>query len=657
MKILVIGKFPPIEGGVSAQTYWFCTALAQRGHQIEVITDAAEVEDEYRIWLRHDDLKRLNVSYEGGGQVRVRWTKPWDERAWRHVPAGNPRVTKLVSLALEAARAGAADVICSYYLEPYAFAASIVSAWTGIPFVLRHAGSDRFRLMRNPDMASAYREIFSRATVMQAVDADYMGLGVPEERMARSAGLAYVPPEFSPATAPMSIPATLAELRHIGWDGQINDADPDRGKPIVGMYGKAGPGKGIGAVLDAVAREPALRDVQLLLVSGGVGLPAVRDHIARLGLRERSWLLPFLPHWRVPAFIRACDLVCALEQDFWIAQHSPSLPREVMACGAPLLMSGELAAKTKGLPDLAGRHAFTCDPRDAGGLATALAGALRQIRDEPSADARDLQEVLAAERVAIADGYEHALSSARSQSAGRASRALRHTARVRSAAARRKWLAEQVPAVWKHASDDLAVPCDDPGTRLKAFLADVVTRVLAFAFGAASAHIPAPERSVGQLEAALLWMHTDCEGARGAPVFNYPDGSLPADIAADNKLMYSPAPGDLCPLASSLVLFMKPSRDAAEVLHGRMREVALARGGDPPRPAGHDGSDGWWLFAKSPSLEGAIYSVDAKIKQLIEACDGRTRREQIDRTILGPAAEQAWRSVAAKGLVEFVWYP
>src|SRR5205807_6967263 len=89
MKVLVIGKFPPIEGGVSAQTYWFCTALAQRGHQIEVITDAAEVEDEYRIWLRRDDLKRLNASYEGGGQVRVRWTKPWDEHAWRHVPAGN----------------------------------------------------------------------------------------------------------------------------------------------------------------------------------------------------------------------------------------------------------------------------------------------------------------------------------------------------------------------------------------------------------------------------------------------------------------------------------------------------------------------------------------------------------------------------------------
>ncbi|MFT3775185.1 MAG: glycosyltransferase [Minicystis sp.] len=70
-------------------------------------------------------------------------------------------------------------------------------------------------------------------------------------------------------------------------------------------------------------------------------LQAIRD----AGLSECTWVLPFIPHWRVPEFIRACTAVCFLERKFPVEIHTPSLPREVMACGTCLVLSGEIADK------------------------------------------------------------------------------------------------------------------------------------------------------------------------------------------------------------------------------------------------------------------------------------------------------------------------
>jgi hypothetical protein len=45
VRICIVGKYPPIQGGVSAQTYWAARGLAAGGHDVSVVTKAAEVED------------------------------------------------------------------------------------------------------------------------------------------------------------------------------------------------------------------------------------------------------------------------------------------------------------------------------------------------------------------------------------------------------------------------------------------------------------------------------------------------------------------------------------------------------------------------------------------------------------------------------------
>ena len=52
MRICIIGKYPPIQGGVSTRTYLAAHALAQRGHEVHVVTNAKEAVPPFRMHMR-----------------------------------------------------------------------------------------------------------------------------------------------------------------------------------------------------------------------------------------------------------------------------------------------------------------------------------------------------------------------------------------------------------------------------------------------------------------------------------------------------------------------------------------------------------------------------------------------------------------------------
>ena len=134
-----------------------------------------------------------------------------------------------------------------------------------------------------------------------------------------------------------------------------------KGLATVGIYGKLGRFKGMPALLRAVRAGLELgKQVQLAAMVQGRpeeerGFAELLDE---LDLRDRVVRVPFLPHWRVPAFLRACDVVCCLEQDFPIRTHSPIIAQEVLATGRPLLLSQEIAAKQPEAHRLA--HGYNC---------------------------------------------------------------------------------------------------------------------------------------------------------------------------------------------------------------------------------------------------------------------------------------------------------
>ncbi len=63
MRICIIGKFPPIQGGVSMRTYWSAHGLAARGHEVHVVTNAKEARAPFRMYMRPEDWKRCEATY------------------------------------------------------------------------------------------------------------------------------------------------------------------------------------------------------------------------------------------------------------------------------------------------------------------------------------------------------------------------------------------------------------------------------------------------------------------------------------------------------------------------------------------------------------------------------------------------------------------
>lgn len=386
MRICIVGKFPPIAGGVSHQTYLTAHELARRGHAVSVVTNAGEVETEFRALMLPGDAERIEAEY-GTGAVRRLETETVATGAY--VPWAQPFASKLFGRALAIVEDDGCDLLVGWYLEPYGLAAAQVSAVTGLPLVLRHAGSDIGRLARQPDLRRAYTWALRHADRVLTTPTSIpllRELGADPDRLVSLRGTR-APEYYRDEDCALDV----AEVREHAGDwwaaaGLPNGAAPSGagspGGPTIGLYGKLGESKGsfdLLEALDELAREE--RDFEFLALVGGHRrtLAAFVDRIRRSSdLGARTTLLPFLAPWRVPAFLRRCDLTCFLERGFDIATHGPRIPQEVMLAGSCLVCSREVVEKQYFAGSLVDRRSVLVvdDPRDHGALAGALAWAL-----------------------------------------------------------------------------------------------------------------------------------------------------------------------------------------------------------------------------------------------------------------------------------------
>ncbi|MEA2562612.1 MAG: hypothetical protein QOH06_4116 [Acidobacteriota bacterium] len=384
MKICILGKYPPIEGGVSASTYWLAYGLAERGHQVSVVTNANEVEEAYRMRLSSgDEALYAPVFPDSGGCVEVFTTERPGPRM-THIPTHNPFATKLAGLATQTIRSRGCEAIFAYYYEPYAIAGYLASAWTGVPWVVRNAGSDLDRLMAVPELGTAYKEVLRAAdgvlTRSPGLATRFLGMGVRSERLFRTEG--YSPPAafFHPGAEPLDVNEVPKVLAPESLGGGHKAFDPSR--PTIGIYGKVGVTKGSFDLLHALSglRQEGL-SFQFLALTQGHGFSEFARVVRELGLDDRTWVIPFLPNWRVPSFIRACTAVCFLERDFPVKIHSPVVANEVFAAGGCLVLSGEIARKHASREALVDGETVLLvdDPKDHGDLAAKL----RRVIEDP----------------------------------------------------------------------------------------------------------------------------------------------------------------------------------------------------------------------------------------------------------------------------------
>src|SRR6266568_2416189 len=116
MRLLALTKFPPLTGGTSTNAYWTLRAAVEDGHDVDVVTNAAETEVGYKQHFWGDDHTWLRV--EGpNGSLRIHNTS--SEASFYHLPQSNPYASKLLGLGLAIADRNKPDLIFGCYLEPY----------------------------------------------------------------------------------------------------------------------------------------------------------------------------------------------------------------------------------------------------------------------------------------------------------------------------------------------------------------------------------------------------------------------------------------------------------------------------------------------------------------------------------------------------------
>jgi glycosyltransferase involved in cell wall biosynthesis len=361
------------------RTYWAAHALAARGHEVHVVTNAKEVQPPFRMHMREQDWERCEAAYDGGS-VTVHWTDPVD-RSQAYIPMASPFVSKLAGIAVRLHAEHPFDVLHSFYLEPYGVAGHLAAQMTGVPHVTRTAGSDAGHLWRHPQLEALYDHVLRSAAAVitgSVVAARAVQRGVDADRIALAGGVIVPESVFTPIGPSLDLAAVRAE---VGCDPELSSLLWGKfagDRPYFGVYGKLGESKGSFALLAAMQRlRNAGLDVGLVALAHGP--PAVEERFRAqaldFGLADRILQLPFLPHWRVPEFIRGCVAVCCLEQDFPIRFHSPIMPREVLLCGTCLVAATEVIRKLPGYSQLP--HGFGCvavaDVNDVDALSKQLA--------------------------------------------------------------------------------------------------------------------------------------------------------------------------------------------------------------------------------------------------------------------------------------------
>jgi glycosyltransferase involved in cell wall biosynthesis len=356
LQILLFGKYPPIQGGVSAATYWACRDLAAEGHDVHVVTNAAQVESSYRQFLSPEDTEKLEATGLPGSVVvhNIVPIKPF-----AYIPWAPPFVSQLLGLGVELLERSEFQIIIGWYYEPYAVAATILGSLSNLPVVVRHAGSDVARLARVPDLAHTYSLVHRKAEIVvttRTSSALLLDLGVPSEKLRIGRGVC-LPVSHRANTNKIVVQswtrhfsdwietcglreAVVARLK------ALNHRDYTQGRPTIGTYGKVGLHKGsfyLIAALEQVARLGYKFDFMNIATGSPLQLNSFYQRLLECeNLVASTWLFPPLAPWRIPEFLSTCDAVAFLEHKFPISIHRPGIPREILASSACLLCTTDI---------------------------------------------------------------------------------------------------------------------------------------------------------------------------------------------------------------------------------------------------------------------------------------------------------------------------
>ncbi|CAD2255238.1 glycosyltransferase [Xanthomonas arboricola pv. juglandis] len=347
-RIMIFGKYPPIQGGVSRSLYWLAQNLARAGHIITVITNAEGVESNFKQLLESDDLLMLK-SAGAGYEVNVINV---DVLRGKTIPGDVPFLSLLIGAGLREAHSAKPDLIIGWYLEPYVVAGAFVSRELKIRSIALHAGSDLARLSKYPELEATFRCILewhnfvlTKLGSARSVS-DLRRLGVADQKLMYYGGSGLEDIYYSsPNPIEVNDVCTKAveHLRALDLSARAVSAVIDINKKdfdsidgvVLGIYGKIGYAKGSFALLEVLSKI-AKAGVPFRFLFMPTGSSRLMDRFFKSvtsdpTLAARAWYIPPCAPWKVPRFIDRCDAIFILEKNADVPYHGSRIPREVLA--------------------------------------------------------------------------------------------------------------------------------------------------------------------------------------------------------------------------------------------------------------------------------------------------------------------------------------
>ncbi len=302
--ILTVTKFPPLEGGIASKSYWLARALARRGHTVHVVTDG----------LGEDPLHEIAGIREVPGEAGMKVHRCTTQVPW-HIPEDRQRSMGLLDKTLEVVEREKPDVLEGSYLVPYGLVAGLVGGMTGIPYILRHGGSDINKFVRGMVWPTLFRNCFSKANKVVTDILSHSEVARWAEPGNVETLLPYIPD-----------PVVFSASRPNGDN-----------RPVLALVGKTNyhwKHKGWHRAVEILAHLK--HDCRSLIVSQGVGFQDFRTFvIGRLG-DSTDWR-SFVAPWEMNDLLNSIDAVFCFDSDLPFPVYS-NLFLEALSCGTTVIL-------------------------------------------------------------------------------------------------------------------------------------------------------------------------------------------------------------------------------------------------------------------------------------------------------------------------------
>lgn len=364
MKVLLLSQyFFPEVGATQTRMYEFARALAEAGHEVDVLTEfpnhpVGVIPREYRgRWSEVDRTHPFRILrvWVFTSPRKTFWTRLGFYGSFFAMAllgslrlSGRYDVVVATSPPLPAAMAG----LVISRLKRAAFVMDVRDLWPRAaqalgelsnPWLYRLAEAMEQRLYEKADRITATTRSFCRYIENQGIPAEkivHLPNGTLEE-------------VFTPERGD-------ADLRHrLGLEGKF----------VVTYAGLHGIAQGLTTVLEAADRLQSEEDVEFLFIGDGPQKRQLMAHAAWLGLRPVRFLPP-VPLEQSAHYLNASDvLLVPLARDPVFAMFVPSKLFDGMACGKPILLSVDGEARE--ILEEAGAGLFV-EPGDPDALARAI---------------------------------------------------------------------------------------------------------------------------------------------------------------------------------------------------------------------------------------------------------------------------------------------